>query len=210
MVCKNMLLSHSCIAPHQKYSIIGYGQDDSGCDNGSRIDYCNFVLYGTSAKNIRKLQKVQNTLARVVTIRRRSEHIRIIYQFWKHLHWLPIEHRIIFKIATLTYKIRQSYEPGYLASICLNMHHQETFDPRANSSWPSHEHELSHHRVDSQLHHPRVWNDIPLNIKLQETIAGFKRHLKKFYLNLLLTRCDFFPRLRFVITDWHWRVIKFL
>ena len=34
---------------------------------GSRPDYCNSVLYGMSQTNFDKLQRVQNTLARVVT-----------------------------------------------------------------------------------------------------------------------------------------------
>jgi len=33
---------------------------------GARIDYCNAVFYGTSRYNVDKLQRVQNTLARVV------------------------------------------------------------------------------------------------------------------------------------------------
>jgi len=33
---------------------------------GSRLDYCNSVLYGMSQANIDKLQRVQNILARVV------------------------------------------------------------------------------------------------------------------------------------------------
>ena len=39
---------------------------------GSRLDYANFVLYGTTQKNISKLQKAQNLLARVVTCSPRS------------------------------------------------------------------------------------------------------------------------------------------
>ena len=144
---------------------------------GSRLDYCNSVLYGTSAKNIRKLQKVQNTLARVVTIRRRSEHITPIL---KHLHWLPIEHRITFKIATLTYKIRQSHEPGYLASILSE--HEPSRNLRSAGKFllavPRARTVSSSRRFS--IASPTVWNDIPLNIKLQETIAGFKRHLKTF------------------------------
>ena len=33
----------------------------------SRLDYCNFLLYNTANKDIAKLQRVQNCLARVVT-----------------------------------------------------------------------------------------------------------------------------------------------
>ena len=34
---------------------------------GSRFDYANSVVYGVSAANISKLQRIQNSLARVVT-----------------------------------------------------------------------------------------------------------------------------------------------
>ena len=34
---------------------------------GARLDYCNSLLYGVWAANLHKLQRVQNTLARVVT-----------------------------------------------------------------------------------------------------------------------------------------------
>jgi hypothetical protein len=34
-----------------------------------------------------------------------------------HLHWLPVAKRIIFKIASLTYKILTTQQPGYLRSL---------------------------------------------------------------------------------------------
>ena len=42
---------------------------------GARVDYCNSLLYGTSKRNIDKLQRLQNSLARVVTCTGASEHI---------------------------------------------------------------------------------------------------------------------------------------
>ena len=33
----------------------------------ARLDYCNSLLYGTSQRNLDRLQRVQNALARVVT-----------------------------------------------------------------------------------------------------------------------------------------------
>jgi len=38
----------------------------------SRLDYVNSVLYGTSAANISRLQRVQNALARVVSYTKKS------------------------------------------------------------------------------------------------------------------------------------------
>jgi len=68
---------------------------------GSRLDYCNVVLYGTSRYNIDKLQRVQNTLARVVKERSKYDHITPLLS---KVHWLPIEARIRHKIAVLTFK----------------------------------------------------------------------------------------------------------
>ena len=56
-----------------------------------RLDYCKSVLYGTSAANLNKLQRVQNSAARIVTKSRRSDHATPILTY---LHWLPIKYRI--------------------------------------------------------------------------------------------------------------------
>ena len=42
---------------------------------GSRLDYCNSLLVGTSTSNLARLQLVQNTLARVVAQKSRFCHI---------------------------------------------------------------------------------------------------------------------------------------
>ena len=65
-----------------------------------RLDYCNAVLYGSSSMNIDKLQRVQNTLARVVSKTHRRDHITPVLA---DLHWLPVRYRIKYKIALLTY-----------------------------------------------------------------------------------------------------------
>jgi len=74
----------------------------------TRLDYCNSVLYGTSAANIKKLQRVQNSLARVVAGARRREHITPVL---KDLHWLPIEQRIVYKVALIMHKVLQEQQP---------------------------------------------------------------------------------------------------
>ena len=61
----------------------------------SRLDYCNSLLYNTANKDIAKLQRVQNCLARVVT---RSPWFSRSVPLLKSLHWLPVHYRIIFKI----------------------------------------------------------------------------------------------------------------
>ena len=81
---------------------------------GSRLDYCNSLLAGTSVSNLSRLQLVQNTLARVVAQKSRFDHITPVLS---ELHWLPVRHRINFKIAAITHTVLQSQQPSYLAAL---------------------------------------------------------------------------------------------
>ena len=81
---------------------------------GARIDYCNSILYGTSAANLNKLQRVINTLARVVSGTRKRDHITPLLA---DLHWLPVASRIKFKIALQTFKTLTTNKPEYLADL---------------------------------------------------------------------------------------------
>ena len=80
---------------------------------GSRLDYANSVLFGATQKNISKLQKAQNLLARVVTCSPQSCSPRTLLQ---QLNWLPIKHRIDFKIANITFRTLHCSQPAYLCS----------------------------------------------------------------------------------------------
>ena len=80
---------------------------------GSRLDYANSILYGVSGANIHKLQRVQNTIARIVKL---SSSNTSVMGILKDLHWLPVRYRSHFKIATLVYKVRSSSQPVYLSS----------------------------------------------------------------------------------------------
>ena len=80
----------------------------------SRFDYYNSLLYGIPKYQKDKLQRIQNTAARLVTGSRRSDHITPIL---KDLHWLPVEERINFKILLITYKILHGQSPKYLESL---------------------------------------------------------------------------------------------
>ena len=66
----------------------------------SHLDYVNSILHGTSLKNINCLQRIQYSLARVVTYQR-SHALPSSTALLKQLHWLPAEWRIWFKLATM-------------------------------------------------------------------------------------------------------------
>ena len=63
----------------------------------SRLDYCNSLLSGCRQYLLDKLQRVQNATARLVCKAKKSDHIHPILET---LHWLPVTHRIQYKIST--------------------------------------------------------------------------------------------------------------
>jgi len=79
---------------------------------GSRLDYANSVLTGISARNIHRLQRVQNSLVRVVT---RS--ITNSTSALNSLNWLPIRQRIDYKLATIVHRSLHNACPQYLSSL---------------------------------------------------------------------------------------------
>ena len=84
---------------------------------GSKLDYCNSLLAGMTSTNLNKLQRIQNSLARVVTGKRKFDNITPAL---KELHWLPIARRIDYKLATIVYKTRATQEPQYLNSLLID------------------------------------------------------------------------------------------
>ena len=68
----------------------------------SRLDYCNSLLLNVNKEHLFKLQKMQNSAARLVLGRRRRESARSAL---RELHWLNVEARIIFKVLLLVFKV---------------------------------------------------------------------------------------------------------
>ena len=80
----------------------------------SRVDFCNSILAKFPKKLTNKLQRVQNQAARVISRKRKRDHMTPVL---KELHWLPIRSRITFKILLLTYKALNGLAPVYLTNM---------------------------------------------------------------------------------------------
>ena len=87
--------------------------------DGSLLDYCNSLFRSLTALDLCKLQKVQNSLARIAT--NTTKYSRIT-PFRKILHWLPIEHHSIFKTTLLVYKFLHSVYPKYFVPFLKCIH----------------------------------------------------------------------------------------
>ena len=80
------------------------------------LDYCSSILYGIPKRLIQRLQRIQNTAARLVTRTNRDDHMTPVL---KSLHWLPVQERIIFKVLLLTYKTIYGSSPSYCWHFCI-------------------------------------------------------------------------------------------
>jgi hypothetical protein len=142
----------------------------------TRLDYCNSLLFGMSAKNIQKLQRIQNALARVVTGSRRRAHIKPVL---RDLHWLPVAQRIEYKIALITHKVLANGQPEYLHSLMTE--HKPTRHLRSE-----HQRLLSKPTGLTSALGSRsftraseaVWNKLPEVIRRTESTQCFKKKLK--------------------------------
>ena len=79
-----------------------------------RLDYCNSLLYKVPAVHMSKLQRIQNSAARLVFSTPRFNHITpVLFS----LHWLPVAYRIEFKILVLAFKAIYQLAPSYICNL---------------------------------------------------------------------------------------------
>ena len=78
----------------------------------TKLEYCNHLYFGLPKYQVNKMQRVQNTAARLVTRSSKHDHVTPLLQ---QLHWLPVSYRIVFKILLLVYKARHGLCPGYVS-----------------------------------------------------------------------------------------------
>ena len=80
----------------------------------SKIDYCNSLLAGVNNSLLYKLQLIQNSAARLIVRLRKFDHITPLLM---DLHWLPVKHRINYKIALLCFKCLNNAAPSYFRDL---------------------------------------------------------------------------------------------
>ena len=143
---------------------------------GSRL--ANSVLFGATQKNISKLQKAQNLLAHVVTCSPQSCSPRTLLQ---QLHWLPVKHRIYFKIANITFRTLHCSQPTYIRS---SLHACHSLVPSDSPTLISSLLRLSAHHLALAALASQPLKSGTLSLYLSvpvPVLTPFGRHLKSHY-----------------------------
>ena len=129
-------------------------------------------------KNISKLQKAQNLLARVVTCSPQSCSPRILLQ---QLHWFPIKHRINFKIANITFCTLHCSQPAYLRSSLHACHSTRSLRLSNTNLLSAPFVRTSFSSRSFSVAAPKIWNSLPLSLRNCTSPDTFRRHLKTHY-----------------------------
>ncbi|XP_037648071.1 uncharacterized protein LOC119501650 [Sebastes umbrosus] len=140
------------------------------------IDYCNSLLYGISNTSINKLQLVQNAAARLLNHTKSWHHITPVL---KDLHWLPVSHRISYKILTLTYKALHQLAPPYLSELLSPYQPQRSLRSTSAGllSTPKSKLRSFGDRAFSRAA-PKLWNSLPKLIRDSDSLTTFQSRLK--------------------------------
>ena len=144
----------------------------------SQLDFCNSLYYGLPNKDLRSLQSIINSAARVIERMPRFSRERITPVIIE-LHFLPVKARIIFKICLLAFKALKYGYPAYLVDLLVPYNSQRSlrndFEGRlqepiiAASSYSN--------RCFSYCA-PRLYNSLPLHVRLAPNVMQFKKLLK--------------------------------
>src|SRR5881296_1092768 len=142
----------------------------------SKLDYCNSLFYGLPDTSIKRLQRVQNSLARVIfPSLKRSDHITPALV---KLHWLPVHKRIKFKIATITFKVLKNRQPSYLLDLLQPHNPQRSL--RSSDKLLLDTPKIKTALATRSFSHaaPSVWNSLPFDLRNSSSLHSFTTHLK--------------------------------
>ena len=147
---------------------------------------------------IKKLQRVQNTAARLVFNLRKYDRITPALVT---LHWLPVKYRIEFKTLLIVFKGLHGKAPTYI---------QEMFTPSKSKRYSIRSNEERVLKVPKFTHDtlgkrafavygPLAWNCLPKKIRLCDEIEAFKRNLKTHLFVKFVNEST--------LAIWFWRII---
>jgi len=146
----------------------------------SRLDYCNGLLAGQPACQLKRLQAVQNAAARLLRGTLRYDHITPVL---KDLHWLRLPERITYKLCLTIYNALHDKAPAYIQELCPLVDKCERryklrsasslsiVSPRSNTKFGERAFRIAG---------PKAWNALPVTVRTAPTVGTFKSCLKTF------------------------------
>ena len=126
----------------------------------SRLDFLNSLLVNAPDYHIRRLERLQNAAARVVSGNRKFDRITPTL---KEFHWLPVQQRIKYKVCVLCYKSLNGSSPEYIADLLVVYHPDSRLRPSQQSLLlkPVKTRTRSYGERRFSFAAPTLWNALP-------------------------------------------------
>ena len=144
----------------------------------AKLDYGNILFNGLPNNTMDKLQRVQNTAARIITKTGRYEHIT---PSMIALHWLPVKHRVMYKVLLQTFKALNNQSPFYIKDM-LHPYKPQRELRSGNATFLQVPKTKTGRYGDGCFlkSAPVLWNNLPEALRKMEAIGTFKRALKTY------------------------------
>ena len=150
-----------------------------------KLDYCNALLYNLNNNEINMLQAVQNAAIRLISGGHKFDRIPISPLFERY-HWLRIRERVVFKLCLIVHKCVWGFAPDSLREKIV------VSNPRTFNLVEREFTSVFGQRAFSRAG-PKLWNCLPIKMRLEQDTSKFKKLLKSFLMtgaNLLYHRIN--------------------
>ena len=141
------------------------------------IDYGSITWGSTSTANLGRLLKLQKRAARIIL---KSDFDTSSASMFQELGWMPVESRINYNKAVLTYKALNNMTPDYITKLLTPMSQAHSRNLRSSEN-----NELYVPFSQTKLYSgafscsaPRLWNSFPQAVRNAESLNVFKRNVK--------------------------------
>ena len=144
----------------------------------SRLDYCNILFHNLHDSELKKLQSLHNSAARMVTLTKKFDPITPVL---RRLHWLPIVERVEFKVILMTFKILHGMAPAYLIELLdiREPRRATRFSAAPSLGYPKQKANNQFYGSRMFTHYaPRIWNNLPADVRAMTNLETFKRSIK--------------------------------
>ena len=141
----------------------------------SRLDYGNALLYGITDRLLHRLEMIQHSATR-------SARITVVL---RRLHWLPVKWRINYKIVVLVFRALHGMAPAYVSTLITPYEPRRALRSTGSALLCVPRHNLERYgRRSFSCAGPVLWNSLPEDMRLADSLNSFKSHLKTHYFKL--------------------------
>ena len=146
------------------------------------LDYGCIVWGQTSSHNHTRLIKLQKRAARLIL---KADILTPSDELFKELNWLKFPKRVLYHTGLMVYKALNGQAPTYVASMISFVSEHHARQTRSATSGTLHIPKSNSALLDNafSVYAPKLWNNIPLEIKNIDNIFKFKKDLKTYLLH---------------------------